>query len=158
MEHTKHLWRIALLLGLLLSSIVVVRHFLVPDSFGEEGYYRYDALFEESAKELIHGAPDACAECHDDVAAVKAAGSHAAVRCEVCHAPLATHVKDGEVVAPMKINRSYKLCALCHQRLVARPAGIAQVDLREHLELGPEDAIPHEACVECHGGDSAHNP
>ena len=156
MEHTKHLWRITLLLILLFFAVVIVRHFMVPKSFGEMGFYRFDALFDESSREIVHGAPGACGECHDDIAEAKASGIHADVRCEVCHAPLATHVKDDEAIAPMKINRSYKLCGYCHQHLKARPADMVQIDFREHLELGPAEAIPHEACVECHDADSIH--
>ncbi len=158
MEHTKHIWRISLLLALLFLGVVIVRHFMVPDSFGETGFYRYDALFGEADKQIVHGVPGACGECHDDVATAKAGGGHAAVRCEVCHAPLGTHVKDDEVVAAMRINRSYKLCGYCHERLQARPVEMVQIELREHLELEPEDAIPHEACVECHDADSVHSP
>ena len=156
MEHTKHLWRITLLLTLLFFAVVIVRHFLVPESFGVMGFYRYDALFEESNRDPVHGAPGACGECHDEIAGTKAAGHHADVRCELCHAPLTTHVKDDEVIATMTINRSYKLCGYCHQRLQARPADMVQIDFREHLELGSGEVIPHEACVECHDADSIH--
>ena len=158
MEHTKHIWRITLLLALLFFAVVIVRHFLIPDSFGEMGFYRYGALFEESNKEIVHGPPGSCGECHDDVSSATAAGGHSGVRCEVCHAPLTTHVKDGEVIGPMAINRSYKLCEYCHRLLLARPATVVQIDIREHLELGPDEAIPHEACAECHDADSVHSP
>jgi hypothetical protein len=131
---------------------------MVPPSFGEMGYYRGDALYEFMDKPIEHGAPDACAECHDDVAAAKAAGKHAVVQCEVCHDVLAKHVKDGDVIAEMPINRSYKLCAYCHQELVARPASIAQINLADHLDLPPEAAIPEQACLECHDADAIHSP
>ena len=158
MEHTKHIWRALLLLVLALVVVVVGRHFLIPDSFGEMGYYRYDALFEHMAKEPRHGSPDACAECHDEIAAAKAGGAHAPVQCEVCHDVLAGHVKDGEKIADMRINRSWELCANCHQKLVGRPERVAQVDLLEHLELSPGQPIPDEACVQCHDADAIHHP
>jgi hypothetical protein len=158
MEHTKHIWRAALLLVVLLTAVVVGRHFLVPASFGEMGYYRYDALFEHMAKEPRHGDPDACGACHEDVAAAKADGAHAPVSCEACHDALATHVKDDEKIADMRIDRSWQLCANCHQKLDGRPAFIAQVDLTEHLELQPGQPVPDEACVACHDTDAIHHP
>jgi hypothetical protein len=158
MEHTKHIWRAAFLLIAVLTFVIVGRHFLVPKSFGQAGYYRYDALFEHMDKEPRHGAPDACADCHDDIAAAKASGKHAPVQCEVCHDVLASHVKDGDKFADMRINRNWELCAYCHQRLVGRPALIAQVDIREHLELASGQAIPAEACVQCHDKDAIHHP
>lgn len=158
MEHTKHLWRAAILLILLLLVVVVGRHAAIPDSFGELGFYRSAALDEFMDKELEHGAPDACAECHDDIADAKATGGHASVQCEVCHTTLSSHVREGEQVAEMLINRSYRLCAGCHQALRARPADMVQIDLREHLELEPDEVIPAEACLDCHDVDSVHSP
>lgn len=158
MEHSKHIWRAAFLLVFVLTGVVVGRHFLIPPSFGQAGYYRYDALFEHMAKEPRHGAPDACVECHDEIAAAKASGKHAPVKCEVCHDTLATHVKDGDRYAEMRINRSYELCAYCHQKLAGRPSLVAQVDLVEHLELSPGQPIPAEACVQCHDADMIHHP
>lgn len=158
MEHSKHIWRGAILLAVLLGGVVLGRHFLVPPSFGEMGFYRGDALYEFMDKAPEHGGSQACAECHDDIAAAKAKGKHAVVQCEVCHATLATHVKDGDKVGDMAVNRSWQLCAYCHRALNARPGGIAQIDLREHLELGANDPIPEQACLECHDKDAIHCP
>ncbi len=55
MEHTKHLWRAGILLLVFVIGGFVARHFLVPDSFGEMGYYRYAALFEFMEQEPRHG-------------------------------------------------------------------------------------------------------
>ncbi len=158
MEHTKHIWRISLLLLLVLIGAVLGRHFLIPDSFGKAGFYRYDALVELMGKEPVHGAPDSCADCHDEKALAKAAGLHRSVQCEVCHDVLSSHIRDDDKYADMAINRSYKLCAYCHQKLVARPAAMVQVDIAEHLELAPGDAIPAEACLECHDSENIHAP
>ena len=158
MEHTKHIWRGTILLLVVMVGIVIGRHFLVPDSFGEMGFFRGDALYEFMEKAPEHGAPDACAECHDDIADAKAAGAHAGVQCEVCHATLSTHVRDDDKVADMAINRSYRLCAYCHQKLIARPATVPQIDLAEHLDLPRSAAIPEEACLECHDAEGIHSP
>jgi len=158
MENTKHIWRAVILLLVLLVAVVLGRQALIPESFGEMGYYRADALDEFMAKEMEHGPPGSCAECHDDVAEAKAAGGHARVQCEVCHAPLSTHVRDGDIVAEMAINRTWHLCANCHQQLTARPAGMTQIDLHEHLEFEPGESIPEDACFECHDAEGIHSP
>ncbi len=95
MEHTKHLWRALGILVVVAVSGVVIRHFAIPDSFGEAGSYRYDALAEIASKPVVHGNDISCRECHADMAETKAAGKHAPVRCEVCHAPVTTHARDG---------------------------------------------------------------
>ncbi len=158
MEHTKHLWRVGILLLLLIIGGFVARHFLIPESFGEMGYYRYAALFEFMEREPRHGSPGICGDCHDEIAEAKATGAHAVVRCEVCHNTLSTHVKDDEKFADMVIDRSYRLCARCYQQLKARPTGMVQINLAEHLELEQGQAIPPEACVECHDADAIHSP
>ncbi len=158
MEHTKHIWRISLLLVLLFSGGVLGRHFLVPESFGKAGFYRYNSLVELVAQEPRHSGSDACGDCHDDKTAAVAEGKHSGVQCEVCHDVLSTHVKDDDKVGDMAINRSYQLCSYCHQKLLARPEGVAQIVLAEHLELGPSQAIPAEACLDCHDSDNIHSP
>lgn len=158
MEHTKHIWRISLLLLLLFTGGILGRHFMVPESFGKAGYYRYDALTELVAKEPRHGSPGACADCHDDKAEAKAAGAHRSVQCEVCHDVLSSHIKDDDKYADMAIDRSYKLCAYCHEQLLGRPEGMPQIVLAEHLELEPSQAIPEEACLECHDSEGIHSP
>jgi len=155
MEHTKHLWRAGILLVILMVVVVVGRHFVVPSSFGEMGYYRGDALYEFMEKTPEHGGAAACAECHEDMAEARSQGAHAVVQCEVCHAALATHVRDGDKFADMAVNRSWKLCAYCHEHLVARPATQPQIVITEHLELKPEAPVPPEACLDCH---DPHNP
>jgi hypothetical protein len=155
MDHTKHLWRLGFLLVLLFAVVIVGRHFLVPDSFGQMGHYRYDALFEFYDKEPVHGGQGACAECHDDAADDKAGGAHAGVQCEVCHDVIASHIRDDDKFADMKVNRSVGLCTLCHLAQPARPAGHPQIVLAEHLELEPGQRPSEDACLECH---EAHNP
>ena len=44
-----------------------------------------------------------CAECHGDRSKAVGAGAHAHVSCEVCHAPLSTHVAEGKRSAAMAV-------------------------------------------------------
>jgi len=154
MEHAKHIIRAVLLLVLAAIVFVLGRHFLIPRTFGEYGHYRYASVEEYASQERKHGAPDACLECHDEQAKARAAGKHAHVSCEVCHAPLSTHIANDEKIAPMEIRRTTQLCGWCHQRLVGRPATMPQVHMTNHVvEKGGD--LTESACLECH---NAHNP
>lgn len=154
MEHAKHIIRAVLLLVLAVVLFVLVRHVMIPKSFGDYGHYRYDSIAEYAALEAMHGAPDACIDCHDEEADARAAGKHAAVSCEVCHAPLATHVSNDEKVAPMAVRRSTELCGWCHEKLVARPVTMPQVHMINHV-IEKDGDLTESACLECH---NAHNP
>lgn len=159
MEHTKHIWRAILIVIIVTIGAVVVRHFLMPKSFGMQGFYRYDSLAEFMDKPVIHGSLTACQECHSEIFETKIQGGHASVSCEVCHAPLTVHVKEDTKIAAMPTNSSHVLCAYCHQELRARPESLPQVDITEHLaalELAPSgDEIPEGVCIVCH---DVHDP
>jgi hypothetical protein len=154
MEHTKHIIRAVLLLVLAAVMFVLVRHFLIPKTFGDFGHFRFSSIGDYTAQQPLHGAPGACAECHDEEPAAHAGSKHASVQCESCHGPLGTHVKDGEQIGSMTVNRSPDLCGLCHESLTARPKGFPQVVLADHvIENGKQ--LAEGVCLECH---DAHNP
>ena len=158
MEHTKHIWRVIFILLFLLVGFVTARDFLIPASFGEHGHYRSDSLKEYMAYPVIHGGRNSCRECHQQQYDTASAGKHAALNCEVCHGPLAGHVKDGKKTAEMPKLASVKLCAYCHQALAARPKIIKQVVFTEHLkEQGLEEGteVAGRVCLLCH---QAHSP
>ncbi len=152
MEHARHVFRVLLVLLLVIVVVIVGRSFLVPKSFGMYGNYRYDNVPEQmAARPPLHGGARSCADCHDERSAVLAKGSHARVSCEVCHGPLGRHVKDGDVVAKMAIDRSPRLCGNCHRKIDGRPPKFPQVVFEKHVEggLGPK------GCLDCH---DAHSP
>jgi len=159
MEHTKHLWRAILILVVVFVAGLLTRHFVIPESFGLDGPYRYDALNDIKEKEPVHGSRTACQACHADVWETSVEGKHAPVNCEVCHAPLTVHVKGEEKIAEMPSDRSVELCAHCHQTLPARPDDMPQLDFLEHLttlEAAPSDGkIEEGTCLICH---DVHNP
>jgi hypothetical protein len=154
MEHSKHIIRAVLLLIAFAVVFVIVRHFLVPSSFGDYGHYRADSIVEFAAKTPMHGGPASCTECHADEVDFVSAEEHGSVSCEVCHALLATHAAGGEKTADMAVRRTTALCAWCHQRLAARPATFPQIVLIEHVtDKGGE--LSDGICLECH---DAHDP
>lgn len=159
MEHSKHLWRAGILLGIAFLGGITARHFLIPSSFGEQGFYRYDSLKDYMAQEPVHGDSAACGVCHAEVFKARSEGHHATVSCEVCHAPMSVHAKDGVKTAEMPSNRSVNLCAYCHQQLKARPKSQAQVNIKQHMKtLGIElehGEVPDGTCFTCH---DVHSP
>jgi len=162
MEHTKHIWRAALLLLALLLSAVVVRHFMIPESFGREGHYRYSSLTEFMAQPIVHGSRTSCADCHEEEQDAQDDGPHAPVACAGCHAPVSRHAKGEEKTADMPSDRSYHSCINCHQKLRARSQAVSQIETRKHLEdvgvLDPGEEIPDQSCLVCHDPHTTKEP
>jgi hypothetical protein len=147
MEHARHVFRVLLVVAAALGTIAVGRALVVPRSYGVHGPYRADNVGEQaSVRAPLHGGAASCAACHEGRAAALAKGAHRSVSCEVCHAPLGRHVRDGAVIAPMRIERSHALCARCHRKIDGRPAAFPQVVLEQHVPGGARGA----ACLECH--------
>ena len=151
MEHARHVFRVALVVLVTLVAFLIVRGFLVPRTYGMYGPYRYANVAEQmNVRKPAYAGPAACGECHPDEFKARSAGSHRTVSCEVCHGPLALHVKDdGTVEAPV-IDRSYKLCARCHRKIDGRPAGFPQVVLEEHVG----GSLDGNVCISCHNPHS----
>ena len=97
----------------LISIFLVVRHFLMPASFGRFGHYRADSLRYAVSKEIKYAGETACIECHDDIYILKDKSYHRGVACEVCHGPAYAHTEDPyEYKPPAPRKRAY--CPLCH--------------------------------------------
>ncbi len=133
--------RLLLLFGLFIVLFLVVRHFLVPDSFGDIGHYRANALDEIAAHQVKYVGKDACIECHDDMGTELAEGPHTPLQCEVCHGAGYQHIDEPDVYVLRKpVERAD--CAKCHEKNAARPETIVQQDVKNHN--------PEEKCIECH--------
>ncbi len=148
MEHARHVFRVTLVLLLAVIAVVIGRSVLIPRSFGTYGNYRFDNVAEQAnARTPLHAGARACADCHDDRFTALGKGSHAKVSCEVCHAPLGRHVKDGDVIAAMPVDRSVRLCAYCHRKIDGRPAGFPQIVFEKHIE---GSSLGERGCLGCH--------
>jgi hypothetical protein len=146
MEAARHVFRVLFLLLLVVVIFSIGRTFLVPPSYGAYGPYRFDNVAEQAAIRLPqHGGAASCGACHAERLKVSSAGAHRAVGCEVCHAPLAQHVRDGAKAADMAIDRSFTLCARCHRRIEGRPAAFPQIVLAQH-----QGGVEGTACIDCH--------
>lgn len=154
MQHTKHLWRAGLLLLLLPIGYIAMRQIMFPPTFGDSGFYRAANLEEQRDHQVMHAPVEECAACHAEQAEKRTKGVHGTVNCQVCHAPMATHVLEGKIVGKMRLPQIPDMCLKCHQALPARPKGFPQVDPAVHLQAqGMEMA--DGVCVTCH---DAHSP
>lgn len=145
----RHVYPLLIIVGLGLATAFVVRHLLIPETFGKFGFYRAGALDDEKARQPRHTGRAACTECHEDIATLHAGDVHASVECETCHGMGGKHVKDND--APMARADAKEDCLVCHRLLDARPGGFPQVDWQKHYQfVGVKD--PTTACVRCHSG------
>jgi hypothetical protein len=130
-----HIFRFAGLFVLAFLVFLVVRHFVVPKSFGEYGHYRGASIGEIASLPVKFAGHQACEACHSDVADKKNAGKHAHVNCEACHGALASHANadDPSAVKPVLPDTAV-LCARCHTASAAKPKGFPQVEPAAHSQ------------------------
>lgn len=132
--------RLALLTALIVVTYLIARYFLVPESFGEYGWYRGNALREIAALPTTFAGEVSCADCHAEVAETKARGKHAGLSCETCHGPLGFHAEDPTLLPPKQ--RDYRFCLRCHENNPSRPAAFPQIDVADHAGT--------LSCLTCH--------
>ncbi len=141
-----HLFRFAGLFVLAFLIFLVVRHYVVPKSFGQYGHYRGDAIGEIAARPVKFAGHETCEMCHSDVADKKKIGKHAHVNCEACHGALASHADDPATITPVLPDTAV-LCVRCHAASAAKPKGFPQIDPASHYQ--------GTSCKTCH---QPHNP
>lgn len=144
LKEAGHLFRFAGLFVLAFLVFLVVRHYVVPKSFGQYGHYRGAAIGEMAARPVKFAGHDACENCHTDVLDTKKTGRHAHVNCEACHGALADHANDPATVTPAKLDTAV-LCARCHTASAAKPKGFPQVVPADH-----SNGVPCETCHNPH--------
>ena len=66
-----HLFRFAGLFVLAFLVFLVVRHYVVPKSFGQYGHYRGAAIGEIAARPVKYAGHETCETCHADVRTMK---------------------------------------------------------------------------------------
>jgi ribosomal protein S27AE len=152
--------RLSVVLVLLLVVYFVARSVLVPATFGERGHYRAAAVDSIEKLPIHYAGREACAMCHPQVAARKAASYHRGVACEVCHGPAVAHTTDPVGHKP-PAPRDRAFCPSCHAYNPARPTGFPQIDPVQHNPVAPcvtchnahDPTPPHppESCAACHG-------
>lgn len=145
----RHAYPVLIILVLVATTALTVRHLLIPKTFGEYGFYRAAAMDDEKAIVPRHVGRAVCATCHDDIAAIHAKDVHASVECETCHGVGGKHAKDNDV--PMARADGKDDCLVCHRQLDARPGSFPQISWQQHYQfVGVTDLTT--ACVRCHSG------
>jgi len=144
-QDSEHLLRVVLAFALGTLVFVLARTFLVPQSFGEYGHYRANAMTEIAAKPVVFAGHQTCETCHVDVQELKTKGKHAPVNCEACHGAQAKHADDPGAIQPPKLDTA-TLCVRCHEVNGARPQNFPQIVAKEHDSAG----LPCETCHQPH--------
>jgi hypothetical protein len=179
-KDTRHLVLLMGLLGLGALGYVGMRAIFVPDSWGEVGPFRAEAITEEIARPTKLVGREQCLGCHEKVAASFGESGHAKITCASCHGYGTQHavacqdVKTGAtcferpqntakppaelIGVDLFIAKHRDTCLTCHEKLVGRAAAFPQIDVKAHLEEQgpPEDASAPAVCFECH--TNPHDP
>ena len=159
MKHYNHIIRFAVILVLAVLGFLLVRSFLVPESFGIHGTYKYgfhrgDSDKEQESLPALYRGEDKCSECHADQAGEIAAGGHKSVTCEACHGVWQAH--NSQIKAVVIKDVSSDACLLCHEKLDARPKDFPQIkSLQKHMEEQEQELEEGMTCTDCH---SPHEP
>ena len=136
------IFRLLLSFVVFVSVFLLIRHFLVPDSFGDLGHYRAYSIDDNKSRTLYYKGDEACNECHKDVFELIETDVHYDISCETCHAPKITASTDCKVNPP-KVAGTITFCAQCHTQNSAREAiGFPNINIQEHK--GDQN------CIECH--------
>ena len=135
--------RILLLFVAFIGLFLIVRHFLIPDSFGQYGHYRGESLNDISSRETVFADKEDCYACHDDILEKLENEMHAGLSCLICHGPGGAHVEDPQL-GNINKESGREFCGRCHDINPARSTDVVfQVDiLTHHTELTD--------CIECH--------
>jgi DnaJ-class molecular chaperone len=144
----------------MIVALLLTRHFLVPETFGELGHYRAAAIDTIVAHEMKFAGQQECALCHGRTMERRLAGNHRGVACESCHGPSAAHVADPVETKP-SIPSEREFCQRCHAYNPSRPTGFPQIDPVAHNPMtpcmtchdphAPVPPITPESCSACHG-------
>lgn len=140
-------------------TVFLLRQRYVPESFGELGHYRADAVAVAAALESRYAGWQACAMCHPDKVEEKNKSYHRTVSCETCHGPAKDHTLSFMEIRP-EVPTGREPCLACHSYLASRPTGFPQILQDRHNPVrpcsnchDPHDPTPPEdpqTCAACH--------
>jgi hypothetical protein len=134
--------RLAIAFAVFIALFLFARNLLVPDSFGQYGHYRGDALIENALPEIHHAGQQACFDCHQEIEDMKQKDVHKTIHCETCHGPGQKHVLSADAADIIKPD-SREFCGVCHEKNAAKKqTAIVQIELAKHNT--------EKKCIECH--------
>jgi len=144
-RHYSHVVRVASLFVGGFAIFVLLRALLIPPDFGLYGFYRAGALDDVRAQPKQYEGQEACGVCHSPVEELRQQARHAAVACEACHGPAASHVvalQAGDFSVTPTIADVRPLCLRCHTAGAGKPAFLPTVVVADHF--------PDTECTMCH--------
>lgn len=144
----KHIVNLLLLLGIFLLLAFAAKVYLTDPSFNKYGHYRADSVPELAAGLPLYQGSEYCLECHGETREIWSNGSHAKVKCEVCHEPDRGHPDNGKTLIKPD---SIRFCTNCHEALSARPVSQPQIEVEGH-------PFPDEETEQCHTCHDPHAP
>jgi hypothetical protein len=134
--------RLLIAFGLFITLFLVLRHFLVPATFGVYGHYRAASLIDNAQPEIHYSGQEACFSCHQAIQDKKSQDVHSEIHCETCHGPGEKHVlssRKEDILRPT----GREFCGKCHSLNAAKlKSAVFQIDLTKH-NVGRN-------CIECH--------
>jgi hypothetical protein len=134
--------RLGLAFAIFISAFLILRHFLVPKTFGQYGFYRGASLEENEQIPVKYAGQKVCFDCHQDIEDLKQQDVHSDISCETCHGPGKKHSENGDITILEK-PVSRESCGICHSKNAAKQQNaIYQVNLKEHNV--------NKKCIECH--------
>lgn len=134
--------RLVVAFAIFISAFIILRHILIPKSFGQYGFYRGASLEDIASIPTKFAGQKACLECHQKTDSLIQLDVHSGISCETCHGPGQKHCADGgKTLLDKTMNR--ESCGLCHSKNAAKQRNtVFQVDLKEHNNK--------KNCIECH--------
>jgi hypothetical protein len=135
--------RILLLFIVFIGLFLLVRHFLIPETYGQYGHYRGASLDEIASREMTFADVEDCKACHSDILEKLENEMHAGLSCLICHGPGRVHVEDPQL-GNINKDSGREFCGRCHDIHPSRPADVInQVDILTHH-------TEKTNCIECH--------
>ena len=92
MKDKKHILTVAVIIVFVIIIGFVARYIIKPESFGEHGHYRWNAVSELQKQQIVNQNINTCAECHADVYQLHEKDAHFSVPCVDCHGAGNLHV------------------------------------------------------------------
>ena len=143
-----HIWRPLYVVIGIIFIVLIIRVFVVPDSFGihERGYMYgwYNKADENFWKEVKvkYRSSEYCKDCHSNKLSLIKQTPHGVIQCENCHGPAIDHPENP---VKLSIDKSREQCLRCHFPLAYPTSGRAKI-----RGIDPEKHNPDIECVMCH--------
>lgn len=132
---------------------LVVKQFLIPDSFGRYGHFRADAIDEAAALPVRHGTNQSCFKCHPYEAGIHKAGLHRTISCEFCHGTYGDHVAGNRKIGTLPVKKDQDityLCLRCHNTEIKARAEAVIKTVAMPAHLADQKVKVTHTCNQCH--------